>query len=319
MALSPNHDPTGPREGHTAALDGVLVLPLPDSVPVRVHGPDRRDFLHGQLTSDVRTLAEGGWQRTLQLDHKGHVLASALLYARADDLYLDVEAGGDELVASLRRHVVFDQVTIEDLRDTLSSVALVGRGVPALLASLELGAPGADTHVTGVLGGASVLLGPALWSPVSAVTIHLLERDRSAIGAALAGAGAGPGPASLVDGFRIEAGYATAADAGSGVLPQEIGLEGAVSYRKGCYLGQEIMARIEARGKLRRAPARLTLTSLPAGDDRDIVLDGRRVGRLGRTAAEGGRVRALAALRTDLAPGVRPSVGGSEVAEFELL
>jgi folate-binding protein YgfZ len=286
---------------------------------VRIHGPDRRDFLQGQLTSDVRTLPTGGWQRTLQLDHKGHVLASANLFVRTDDIFIDVEAGGDELLASLRRHVVFDQVKIEDLRGTLGALALVGRGVPALLARFGLAQPAGDAHVSGALAGASVLLGPAPWSPAPAVVVHLLDRDLDSVTTALATAGAVEGVASLALALRIEAGYATAADAGSGVLPQEIGLDGAVSYRKGCYLGQEIMARIEARGNLRRSAARLTLTSVPEEGVRDVVLDGRRVGRLGEPLGIDGRVRALTALRTDLAADARLSVGGSDVIGIERL
>jgi folate-binding protein YgfZ len=124
-------------------------------------------------------------------------------------------------------------------------------------------------------------------------------------------AGAREGSAADLDLLRVQAGVATAAgEGGEGVLPQEAGLEGHVSYRKGCYLGQEIMARIEARGNLRRQLTGLNLKGRPAAGERSIVLDGRLVGRLGTVAADGDRVLALAVLRNDLPVDAELEVGG---------
>jgi folate-binding protein YgfZ len=136
--------------------------------------------------------------------------------------------------------------------------------------------------------------------------LHLLRRDLSELRAALQAAGAVTGDRAGLEASRVAAGLARAAvDAGPGVLPQEAGLDEALSTRKGCYLGQEIMARIEARGRLKRS---LTILALgdrdgdgPPADARAVLADGRRVGRLGTVALhpEAGLL-ALAVLRGDL-------------------
>ncbi|MEX2542528.1 MAG: hypothetical protein WD314_11995, partial [Trueperaceae bacterium] len=124
----------------------------------------------------------------------------------------------------------------------------------------------------------------------------------TALTAALTAAGAVAGGMAALRLGRVCAGLASAAgEAGEGVLPQEAGLEPLVSYRKGCYLGQEIMARIEARGKLRRELGALRLEREPEPGEREVRRDGRLVGRLGTVARhpESG-VLALAVLRSDL-------------------
>src|SRR5690606_4177173 len=100
-----------------------------------------------------------------------------------------------------------------------------------------------------------------------------------------------------------------------------------ISYRKGCYLGQEIMARIEARGTVRREPALLELDELPPGsstrnpdvagqsadsaDQRAILLGRRKVGVLGTVATmPDGNVRALGVIRRDVADTEELSVAG---------
>ena len=299
---APTESPVGGPEAYLRLHRAALLVERPDLVPLRIGGPDRLDFVHGQLSNDVRGLEVGACNRSLQLSHKGHVLASATAIRRADDLYLAVEANGEALLASLRRHVVFDQVDIEDLRGTLTTWSLMGGAVAALLAATGIDLPAAGHFSQVEVAGAAVLLHAAPWSAYGGVDLHLLLRDVGAVSAFLLEQGAESAPASLFDLARVEAGVATAADAGEGVLPQEIGLVDAVSYRKGCYLGQEIMARIEARGNLRRGPARIVLASDPGPDRRDIEVDGRKVGRAGVVVQHpDGRYLALAALRSDLA------------------
>src|SRR5690606_32683179 len=128
----------------------------------------------------------------------------------------------------------------------------------------------------------------------------------------LAAAGALHVPNRAIDAARVAAGVSTAGgEGGEGVLPQEAGLTSALSYRKGCYLGQEVMARIEARGNLKRGLVTVEVRGDGAAtwvartpEERVIELDGRSVGRLGTTAVmPDGRVVALAVMRRDLDEG----------------
>ncbi|HET8985967.1 MAG TPA: tRNA-modifying protein YgfZ, partial [Trueperaceae bacterium] len=172
-----------------------------------------------------------------------------------------------------------------------------------------------------------------------------LEAGARSLVAELVAAGAVAVTAAAMDAARVVAGVTTAGrDGGAGVLPQEADLTAALSYRKGCYLGQEVMARIEARGNLKRGLATLELVER-VGDDADghtaptvepgaaaagagatdaaaagavssraIELNGRTVGVLGTTALmPDGRVLALAVVRRDLEEGTVVTAGGREL------
>ena len=101
---------------------------------------------------------------------------------------------------------------------------------------------------------------------------------------------------------RVEASLPQAhSDAFLGLLPQECGLEFAVSYKKGCYIGQEIMARLEARGTRRYELRRVRLANAVARGTK-IKLEQREVGQLGAVIQDDAAFIALAVLRRDLAP-----------------
>ena len=118
----------------------------------------------------------------------------------------------------------------------------------------------------------------------------------------------------------MAAGIASASgEGGEGALPQEVGLEHAVSYRKGCYLGQEIMARIEARGNLRKGLRGLKLAALPGSETRDLTLEGKKVGRLGSVAEHPDLgIIALASVRMELEAGQEVEVGEITATVVEL-
>jgi len=150
---------------------------------------------------------------------------------------------------------------------------------------------------------------------------HAAEARRAAaeVQADLVAAGAVAVTASAVDAARVAARVTTVGgEGGEGVLPQEADLTDALSYRKGCYLGQEVMARIEARGSLKRGIATVELLGEEAAsgpgrahEDRAIEASGRTVGVLGTSAVmPDGRVLALAVVRHDLEDGAELTAGG---------
>ena len=299
---------------YRAYREGRAVLaPLPDLGPLRATGADRVEFLHGQVTNDVRGLPEGGTGEGLLLNHKGHALAQLRTLRRRDDLYLAVEGGASPLVREhLDRHIVFDDVQIKDLTGEIVAWTLQGAtaAVDALLAELgaDRPAPGASVRVP--LDQAAVLVVASRRSGAGGVDLHLLARQAEVVRDRLVGAGAVPAQPVVLPLLRVVAGIPHAtSEAGEGVLPQEAGLEPLVSYRKGCYLGQEIMARIEARGTVRRALRGVRLEGEPEHDE--VEAAGRSVGRLGTSVPhpELGWI-ALAVVRSDLSDDARPSFGG---------
>ncbi len=311
-------------EARRAWAGEVVLVPLLSTAPLRVRGADRAAFLHGQLSNAVQGLPVGASNHTLQLDARGRVLGEAVLAVRQDDLYLAVEDGrGAAVRASLERHVVFDEVEIHDLSRELTTLTLQGRGAAAvLIAALgEDAVPTEGRSVQAAFGDASVLVVARRRCGAGGFDLHLLSRQLPALVEGLGGHGAELAGERALSLARVRACLPSAArDGGTGALPQELGLDDAVGSGKGCYLGQEIMARIEARGNVRRGLARVALTSPsaeqpgdpPAGDDATrLWLDGREVGRLGQVVrAPDGTWLGMAVVRRDLPPGAVLTAGG---------
>lgn len=298
------------------AAEGGAVLAELGVVALRAQGADAASFLHGQVANDVTGLPVGGANLTLALNHRGHALAEASVLREAKDSFLlAIEPeGADWLIDSLEGHIIFDQVTLERLPD-LRLLTLQGAGAGALLAE----APADGAYAPLEPGGVSVTAFRRSRSAQGGFDLLVEAAQVASLREALEAAGAVPATADVIDALRVRGGVPSAAkEGGAGVLPQEAGLESALSYRKGCYLGQEIMARIEARGNLRRSLARLDLSGAPAFDDdaRPVTSGGRRVGRIGTVVTVEGGVdgapafEALAVLRNDLPADSELEAGG---------
>ena len=234
---------------------------------LRVTGEDAASFLQGQFTNELRGLAAGGGVYGLWLNQKGKVLADSFV-AR------DTAQGGYWVVsyfspaAGLRQrledYIIADDVVVEDLTEEWMTVSLLGSGVGAWFAHearVGFGFPGRRTKEEN-----------AMW------IFPRAERER--VRAQLAGWR--EIDAAELEQRRIAAGIpAVPADIGPGDLPGEGGLEaGAISYTKGCYLGQEVMARLKSMGQVRRRLRRVhgpgAARKLPA----PLWQEGRQVGEL---------------------------------------
>jgi folate-binding Fe-S cluster repair protein YgfZ len=103
----------GPSKNEFEKLEGAVVVPLLVHTALRVTGADRLDFVHGQLSNEVKRLQLGTLSENLLLNHKGHALAQMRVFRRDDDLFLAVEGNAGELVErELRAHIIFDQVAL---------------------------------------------------------------------------------------------------------------------------------------------------------------------------------------------------------------
>ena len=302
----------------SAAETGAVVARLPGAV-VLAHGPDAAPFLHGQVANDVTGLPVGGVNQSLSLNHKGHAVAEGSVLRRAkDEVLLAIDDDGAAwVVESLKSHIIFDQVALEEQPD---SAILTVQGVKAAEVLPEAPEPGAFKAVE--VSGVPVVVLPRRRSAAGGFDLLVDAGSTQAVMAALEAAGALQVGAHVIDALRVRALVPTAGgEGGYGVLPQEAGLEGSLSYRKGCYLGQEIMARIEARGNLRRSLVRLELASQP-GSVRQITREGRTVGVLGSSvlieSADGAApvVEALAVLRNDLPDDAQLEVDGVAVCRL---
>jgi folate-binding protein YgfZ len=266
---------------------------LPRDV-LRVAGPEAVDYLQGQLSQDVAGLAAGASAWSFLLQPTGKVDAWLRVTRTGDDAFvLDVDAGyGEAVVARLRRFLLRTKAEVDML--PWRAVALRG--------------PGAD-QVDGLAG-----LVVATWPGVAGVDV--LGED------AAVPAGVERATAADLASLRVRAGIpAMGAELSEATIPAEAGrhvVDASVSFTKGCYTGQELVARIDSRGG--NVPRRVRGLVLPdtagVAPGAAVVVDGDEVGRVTSVApAPGGGAVALALVKRAVEPPARGEVRGTVAAE----
>ena len=284
-------------------------------------GGDAAAFLNGQVTNDVEGLGPGEGCYAALLTHKGKMLADLRVLAPGPATRLPLDAPpalvlDTERVAlqalfdTIRRYRIGHDVELHKLTLETVALSLIGPRSDDVAAS-ALGAPAPPptehANVAGEIAGAPVL---AVRSDVG-VDVIGAAADGERIMAALLAAGAEPVSAQAAEVLRIERGrprYGVELD--DTVIPQEAGLnERAVSFTKGCYVGQETVARLHYRGKPNRFLRELRLSE-PVDPGAELRAGERVVGRLGSSAVspERGPI-GLALVRREVAPGDVVAVG----------
>jgi folate-binding protein YgfZ len=238
---------------------GVGLLDAPHRAIIELRGTERLSFLDSMITQAVGNLAPGSVRRSFWLDRKGRIV-SDLVVANLDDrclLELDVHAAATTL-ETLDNYLFAEDATIEWTPEATTQLRLHGSAsLAALTAVLESGAaPGSDAITEGRIAGCSVTLLRCDETGEPGVSVITARGDAEAVwDALLAWSGTSgnrmrPIGWSAFNTARIEAGVPLFnVDFGSDAIPQETGvIEDRVSFNKGCYLGQEIVARIHSLG-----------------------------------------------------------------------
>ena len=257
---------------------GVLAVP----------GDDRLSWLHLLLTQHVTELPDGAGTEALVLDLNGRVLHHAVLAHVHQAVWLDTEPGdAPVLLDYLEKMRFWSKVEPRDATAELAVLSLVGPATPDVLAAAGVPVPGAPYGCAPLAGGGFVRRMP--WPGRDAADLLVPRADKDAWEARLASAGARPAGTMAFEALRVEAVRPRLkVDTDDRTIPHEVGwIESAVHLTKGCYRGQETVARVANLG---RPPRRLVLLHLDAGDEElpvpgDAVLrDGRPVGRVGTVA-----------------------------------
>jgi folate-binding protein YgfZ len=224
----------GFKFGILARLYPIMLLDLSDRAKFRVTGQDRVRFLNGQLTNDILSLRPGSTICACALTAKGKLCAD-LFVATTDAVhYLDADSAlRESLAARLEKYIIADDVVLEDVTEEFGLFHLTDAGSPLPLEGLDL-FQGESTRFA--------MPGVDLWFPVEKSAL-ILERLNQV-----------PIDAVAVENFRIEQGIPRwGNELSESVLPNEAGLDKrAISYTKGCYLGQEVISRIKSLGHVNR-------------------------------------------------------------------
>ena len=305
---------------------GIAVRNWPDHL--RVRGEDRGTFLNGKVTCEIDGIEPGGGAYGFFLDAKGHIQADTVLRVLEDAIWLELPAGrGPRVAEHLNRFIVIDRVEVEALTD-LEPLTLVGPRARTLVDSLSAAAtpPDLPWQVRWLEpdGGNRVLVSADGRWGMPSFTFWPSTSDAEELLRALLHAGRELG-ARLV-GFkalnrvRIEASIPWfGADFGEANLPQETGQDEALSFTKGCYLGQEVVARLHYRGQVQKVLCGLDIEADEAPlPGTPVVFEGRQAGTL-TSATRSPRMSSVVGIamlhRKAAAPGARLELEGVGYAQ----
>jgi tRNA-modifying protein YgfZ len=286
-------------DDYARVREAVGVVDRSDRGKAMFRGPEAADFLQGQVTNDVEGLAPGTGCYAALLTPKGKMLADMRILRGPEWFWLDTEAVALPNVAKMiRTYSIGRDVRPENLTGTRAILSLVGPGADA---ALDM-APPPDEHAH-VEGEHGLYVRTDL-----GVDLICDAADLEGVRAAL---GVDPVPDEVVECLRVESGRPRyGIDLGDDVIPQEANLNArAVSFEKGCYVGQETVARLHYKGKPNRALRGLRLDG-PAATGDEVRLGDRVVGRVGSAAVSPvhGAI-ALALIRREAEPGQEVEVG----------
>ncbi len=247
-----------------AARDGSVLVPLTDYAAIRASGEDAAEFLHNLLSNDVKNLPADGLRFAGLCSPKGRLLATFHIWHDGPDLLLVLSADiQPAILKKLSMYILRSKVKLTDAN--LALLGIAGPGA-ANVAREALGTVPEAAHIANVPGGQVVGLGGQRYLVALDPAAAVAAWPRLAAKARPAGAAAWRWTEIAAGQPRVVAATQEA------FVPQMVNMEvpavGGVSFSKGCYPGQEIVARTQYLGKIKRRMYRASVdTALPPGTD----------------------------------------------------
>lgn len=255
----------GDPEAELQALRGAAVVcPLHALRRIRVAGSDRVSFLHNFCTNNIKDLPAGRACEAFFVDVKARVLAHGIIAAGSTthEVWM-LCASTDTLANHLSRYVITEDVEVAPVTQESATLALIGPAAFEQTAAL-LGSQLDDVQCGAFIAGDGVSAVCCEWNELP--TVFLMASDGAAIWTQLVETGAVPAGHDLFEYHRISEGYPVCGvDIGpENLAPEADRIKQAICYTKGCYLGQEPIARLDAMGHVNRKLYRCTF--IPADD-----------------------------------------------------
>jgi folate-binding protein YgfZ len=270
---------------YRAARDGAALFDRSALGKVSVTGRDRLAFLQGMLSNDVKGLQPGQGAPAAFLDAHGKVTALLVVYATADQVLIELPASlTEKTLQTIDRYLISEKASFEVVDDAFAILSVQGpaaRGLLEGLAGVALELP-PYAHAEVTIGGASVRVINRSESPGPGFHCWVPAERATAVRRALEAVGAVPAGDETLEVLRIEAGQPWyPRDVDDSVILPETRLDALVSYTKGCYIGQETVARVKYRGHVNRALSGLVIEGVRVpGEGARITVDGHEVGRI---------------------------------------
>jgi len=303
----------GLQTGYDACIGGAGLVDRSEAGKLLLTGPQAREFLDGQVSNEIKTLAAGSGRYATLLTNKGRMLADLRVLAFSEESLLVVteRPALQVLFDQVRRGLIGWQAELHKRTLQLGLLSLIGPRSEDVARAAGLPLPGADEHDVVALGDDGAVIRTDL-----GLDVLPAADDVATVRASLLAAGAVETAEDAAEIVRVESGRPRfGIDADESVMPEEAGIvDRAVSFKKGCYVGQETVARLHWKGKPNRhlrglrsavplAPGAPVTFVREDGTEREIGVVGSAVAspRLGPIA--------LAVLRREAEPGATVRAG----------
>ena len=286
---------------------GICVL---EEGHISLAGRDRVRWLNGMITNNVRDLQPGHGVYAFVLNPQGHIQADLYAFQQGDRFIVESERSQLEtLIALFRRYIIMDQVELENWSEKFTVIAVIGAKARETLgrfswttelAPLEFARISwKQTEITVVRGDNARVPSYKLWVP---------QGQGESIWQELEQAGGLRVHAEALEALRVASGIPRfGQDIRNRDLPQETGQQRALNFNKGCYIGQEIVERIRARGAVHRTFIGFDIEAAGPGPGTKILCEGKEVGEITSVVSipttAGDRLIAVGYLRKEFAAG----------------
>ncbi|HVC97511.1 MAG TPA: glycine cleavage T C-terminal barrel domain-containing protein [Pirellulales bacterium] len=257
--MTPKNQPGGgdAHAEYAALTTSAGLVDLCDRTRIELSGADRASFLHNLSTNEIKKLPSGAGCEAFLLDARGHVLAHVFVVCRPESLVLETVPGQEErLLAHLDRYLIRERVELHRRSGEWGELLLAGPNASEILARLTPTPFPAECLANvdvSLAGRPATLVRVELTRPFGCL-VFCRRADVAPVWQALLDAGAMPCGPDAFETARIEAGFPWyGPDISDKNLPQEVGRDAlTISFVKGCYIGQETVARIDALGHVNK-------------------------------------------------------------------
>lgn len=271
--------------GYTALRETAARVDVSARGRIKMTGEDRARLLHAMTTNHIQKLEQGQGCYAFFLNAQGRILADARVWCFADHLLLEVEPEQRQKVYEhLDRYIIADDVTLEDVTEQTESVVLLGPNArPPALSELWSHRPWDEGHIQNTPFGCTIIAPKGKLPASDHETVQATLDDLRVV--------------------RIEHGIPRyGEEITERYLIQETGLLDAVSFNKGCYLGQEIVERVRSRAQVHRHLRSIEIDTdqIPAAGEKLTTAEGADAGEVASAVYSPGwgKVAAMAYIRT---------------------
>ena len=238
---------------HLACRESAIVVDLSHRGCLRFSGPDTGEFLHRMLSNRVKELKPGEGVYNTFLTRQGKFISDMYMYKGDTSILASVAPGmADTLAEEIDSFIIMDQVEVANETETSFCIGLFGPDAREIIAKSGMGDPSPEEH--GHTTSGNVTIAREIWTGEDGYLLIGPRGEAESIWRTLLAAGAKPAGVTAFDSLTLEAGVPLfGKDMTSAVNPMQAGLEEkAVDFDKGCYIGQEVIAKIKYLGQINR-------------------------------------------------------------------